>query len=109
MYERGRRPRFKEKPCLAGEFVSPCRERNYEGDIVGMQCLSLTPIQVTIPVPCVVYLHGNSGSRIDADDVVDSFLVEQVSSEYLFYSQPVASRWQSSRLTLVAAACRMET
>ncbi|EKX53507.1 hypothetical protein GUITHDRAFT_161065 [Guillardia theta CCMP2712] len=36
-------------------------------------------MKVTSPVPCVVYLHGNSGSRIDADDVVDSFLVEQMS------------------------------
>eukprot|EP00286_Rhodomonas_abbreviata_P005458 CAMPEP_0181334178 /NCGR_PEP_ID=MMETSP1101-20121128/26103_1 /TAXON_ID=46948 /ORGANISM="Rhodomonas abbreviata, Strain Caron Lab Isolate" /LENGTH=322 /DNA_ID=CAMNT_0023444101 /DNA_START=232 /DNA_END=1196 /DNA_ORIENTATION=- len=31
-------------------------------------------MQVTKPVPCVVYLHGNSGSRIDADDIVDSYL-----------------------------------
>jgi pimeloyl-ACP methyl ester carboxylesterase len=35
-------------------------------------------LEVTAPVPCVVYLHGNSGSRMDADDMVDTFLAEQI-------------------------------
>lgn len=30
-------------------------------------------------VPCVVYLHGNSGCRMDADDFVDSFLIHRIS------------------------------
>ena len=38
----------------------------------------ITIEQVREPVPCVVYLHGNSGSRLDADDLVDVFLAEQV-------------------------------
>ena len=36
-------------------------------------------LEVEHPVPCVVYLHGNSGSRMDADDIVDPFLVEKIS------------------------------
>lgn len=36
-------------------------------------------LEVERPVPCVVYLHGNSGSRMDADDIVDPFLVEKIS------------------------------
>jgi alpha-beta hydrolase superfamily lysophospholipase len=36
-------------------------------------------LQVAAPVPCVVYLHGNSGSRMDADDMVDTFLAEKIS------------------------------
>ena len=35
-------------------------------------------LSVTQPLPCVVYLHGNSGSRMDADDLVDGFLVEKM-------------------------------
>ena len=29
--------------------------------------------------PCVIYLHGNSGSRVDADDFVESFLEKGMS------------------------------
>lgn len=35
-------------------------------------------MKVEKPVPCVIYLHGNSGSRIDADDIVDSYLAERI-------------------------------
>jgi len=30
-------------------------------------------------VPVVVYLHGNSGSRMDADDLVDFYLEHNIS------------------------------
>ena len=36
-------------------------------------------LKVVGKVPCVVYLHGNSGSRMDADDMVDTFLAEKIS------------------------------
>ena len=32
-----------------------------------------------VPVPVVVYLHGNSGSRMDADDLVDFYLEHNIS------------------------------
>lgn len=39
-----------------------------------------------MPVPCVVYLHGNSGSRIDADDIVDCYLTQGISLLSLDFS-----------------------
>ncbi|KAJ1496437.1 Alpha/Beta hydrolase protein, partial [Baffinella frigidus] len=36
-------------------------------------------LKVDVPVPCVVYLHGNSGSRMDADDLVDFYLEHNIS------------------------------
>jgi pimeloyl-ACP methyl ester carboxylesterase len=42
--------------------------------------------EVEAPVPCVVYLHGNSGSRMDADDLVDFYLEHKISVFSLDFS-----------------------
>jgi len=52
---------------------------------VKIQCSHYIPL-TSVPVPCVVYLHGNSGSRVDADDLVDSFLLEDISMLSLDFS-----------------------
>jgi pimeloyl-ACP methyl ester carboxylesterase len=69
---------LQEQMCVRNDLELVTRRK------MKIKCSHYLPVdseslQVEGQVPCVVYLHGNSGSRMDADDMVDTFLAEKIS------------------------------
>ena len=66
-----------EQMCMRRDFDLVTRRRMKVKASLYLPVNSTT-LEVDRPVPCVVYLHGNSGSRLDADDMVDTFLTAKI-------------------------------
>jgi len=69
---------LQEQMCIRRDLELKNRRK------MNLKCSQYLPVdsetlEVEGPVPCVIYLHGNSGSRMDADDMVDTFLAEKIS------------------------------
>ncbi len=72
-----------------------------------LQCSWYRPAAPEAPVPAVIYLHGNSGCRCDADDALHTMLPYGVSgnahNSFFVSAILTAGRWQCLRLTLAEA------